>query len=147
MIGGDTSTPPIWRTVLTEFPLHATSASGATDATAALRNGVFATKSGGSLGSYLPQHIDLQAAKLAVGDDEEVAAAAGGVEEPQRAELVPELPQVSHGAAVPAGLEPPEKPSHPGTEIRAIGGRAFLTGPRRAGLGAARRRNPGCHTP
>ena len=36
MIGGDTSTPPIWRTVLTEFPLHATSASGATDATAAL---------------------------------------------------------------------------------------------------------------
>ena len=29
MIGGDTSTPPIWRTVLTEFGLHATSASGA----------------------------------------------------------------------------------------------------------------------
>ena len=46
MIGGDTSTPPIWRTVLTEFRLHATSASGATDATAALRNGVFAAQAG-----------------------------------------------------------------------------------------------------
>ena len=44
MIGGDTSTPPIWRTVLTEFRLHATSASGATAATAALRNGVFAAQ-------------------------------------------------------------------------------------------------------
>ena len=33
MIGGDTSTPPIWRTALTEFRLHTTSASGATDAT------------------------------------------------------------------------------------------------------------------
>ena len=40
MIGDDTSTPSIWRTVLTEFRLHATSASGATDATAALRRDV-----------------------------------------------------------------------------------------------------------
>ena len=44
MIGGDASTPPIWRTVLTEFRLHATSASGANDATVALRNGVFAAQ-------------------------------------------------------------------------------------------------------
>ena len=31
-----------------------------------------------------------------------------GVEEPERAELVPELPQVSHAAAVAASLQPPE---------------------------------------
>ena len=36
------------------------------------------------------------------------AAAARRVEEPQRAELVPELPQVRHAAAVPASLQPPE---------------------------------------
>ena len=63
---------------------------------------------GCSPGSYLPQHVDLQRPKLAVGDDQEVAAAARGVEEPQRAELVPEPPQIGHCAAVPASLQPPE---------------------------------------
>ena len=53
MIGGDTSTPPIWRSVLAEFRLHATSASGATDATAALRNGAQPRQALGATGTTL----------------------------------------------------------------------------------------------
>ena len=37
----------------------------------------------GSPGSYLPQYVDFQRPKLAVGDDQEVSAAARGVEEAQ----------------------------------------------------------------
>ncbi len=45
---------------------------------------------GGGIGAQLADHVDFEQAQLAVGDDEEVAAAAGGVEEGHLAELLAE---------------------------------------------------------
>ena len=54
------------------------------------------------------QHLDFQGAQLPVGDNQEVAAAAGGIEETQSAEPLLEGEQFRKAAAVAAGLEPGE---------------------------------------
>ena len=54
------------------------------------------------------QHLDFQGAQLPVGDNQKVAAAAGGVEEAQFAEPLLEGEQFRKAAAVAAGLEPGE---------------------------------------
>ena len=49
------------------------------------------------------EHLDLQQAQFAVGDDEEIAAAAGGVQEAELADLLVEAPQL--GLVGPDALE------------------------------------------
>ena len=53
------------------------------------------------------QYLDFQGAELAVGDDEEVAATAGGVEEAQLPELLLKCQERWPAAAVFTGLERP----------------------------------------
>ena len=58
-------------------------------------------------GMDLLQQRDLQRAQFAVGDDQEIAAAAGRIKEPQPREPVLETQQIGPPAAVPAGLQTP----------------------------------------
>ena len=61
------------------------------------------------------QHFQLQHAQFAVGDDEEVAAAAGGVEKGQRAQLLVELEQL-----VAVALRPCSNSAHSSSRNRGL---------------------------
>ncbi|MBW7835404.1 MAG: hypothetical protein H3C28_02035 [Sphingomonadales bacterium] len=55
-----------------------------------------------------PQHLDFQHPQFAVGDDQKVAAAAGGVEKFEIPQLFLKLQQVRNAAAVSPRLQPVE---------------------------------------
>ena len=65
---------------------------------------LFLPESGGSR-AELADHFGFQDPQFAAGDDEEVAAAAGGVEETPLARLFLKTPKAGAAAAVLAGLE------------------------------------------
>ena len=91
-------------------------------------------------GAKLSKDVDLKQAQFPIGDDEEVAAAAGRVEESQLAQLLLESQQIDAAAVVPTGLQAREFGTQVVQEQRLDDLQDVLFGGVVGALGAALRR-------